>query len=283
MKLVRWRPIAAAAVFILVLLIAVMIRACGTKKDKVQAPAADSHASDGNYAGSSYDMPETSAPPISQESSVTTTSETPEYQDVEYVPDDVSLVNAQYLSDVVVIGDSIAKGYGVYGRLPVDNVLAVGSVGARNLFTYKYEYQGFSLDLLDIISRKLPKYIFISVGMNDVNILSQDEYTEVYKSNIEKILETTPQSKIFAMAVTPITSSTDFSNNDKIDTYNEALKEMVNDMKNDSVYYINAAQFLKNEYNYLTPEFSSGDGIHLAANAYDYLLSYMLTAIDWIK
>ncbi|MDO5559755.1 MAG: GDSL-type esterase/lipase family protein [Oscillospiraceae bacterium] len=273
----------AAAFILLIAFIAVIVKCCSGSSDKTKDPADNSLASNDSGADYSFDLPVTSISELSVETTVSTTSEPVKYQEVDFVPDDVSLVSSEYLSDIVVVGDSIAKGYGVYGRLPVDNVLAVGSVGARNLFTYTYEYQGFSLDLLDILGRKLPKYIFISVGMNDVNILSDEEYAQVYENNIKSILEKTPESKIFVMAVTPVASITQFTSNDKIDKFNEKLRVMVNNMDNDAVYYINAAQYLKNDYNYLISDFSSGDGIHLAASAYDYLLSYMLTAIDWIK
>jgi hypothetical protein len=45
---------------------------------------------------------------------------------------------------------------------------------------------------------------------------------------------------------------------------------------------VNAAQYLKGDNNSLISELSSGDGIHLAAIAYDYLLTYMLIMLEWI-
>ncbi len=202
--------------------------------------------------------------------------------DVDFKPDDISLVDKEYLDNIVIIGDSITKGYSVYGRMKADNVLAVGSVGARNLFTYTYSYQGYSLELLDILERKMPEYIFISLGMNDINILSEDDFTKVYEENIDEILKVTPDSTIIVTAITPITSDNDFTQNEKIDKYNEALRKMAIKIRNKNVYFINSAQYLKNEYNCLISSFSSGDGIHLSEKAYDYMLSYMLTMLEWL-
>lgn len=207
-----------------------------------------------------------------------------DFVDAEFSPDDISLINKDYLKEIVIIGDSISRGYKVYKRMDDDNVIAEGSIGVRNVLETKFEYQSYSLDVLDILGRRKPKYIFISLGMNDINIHSEEIYTENYKKFIDEIFKVSPDSKIIVTAITPITyeASLQFTTNEKIDTYNEALRKMVFDLNNDSVYYINAARYLKNENNYLIDEYTSGDGIHLAPVAYDNLLSYMLMMLDWI-
>lgn len=203
--------------------------------------------------------------------------------DVNFSPDDISLIDAKYLKDVVIIGDSIAKGYSVYGRLEDDNVLAVGSIGVRNVLETQFDYQGFSLEITDILNRRKPKYIFISLGMNDINIHSEEEFTNNYRNFIEEIKKVTPDSKIIVTAITPVTYGNKFTQNEKIDTYNEALRKMVFDYNSDKIFFVNAAQYIKDSSNNgLISKFTSGDGIHLSAEAYDYLLTYMLMMLEWI-
>ena len=81
---------------------------------------------------------------------------------------------------------------------------------------------------------------------------------------------------------TPVSRQTTFTTNEKIDTYNETLRKMVFEYNSDKIFYVNAARYLKGDDNYLISDFSSGDGIHLAAQAYDYLLTYMLSMLEWI-
>ncbi|MBE6852720.1 MAG: hypothetical protein E7505_04510 [Ruminococcus sp.] len=204
------------------------------------------------------------------------------FENVSLEPEDISLLDQRYLDNIVVVGDSISKGYSVYGRLNADNVLAVGSIGVRNVLETKFEYKGSSLGLLDILEKKKPKYIFVSLGMNDINIHSEEVFVENYKTLLEKIFEVSPYSKIIITAITPVTYGNSFTNNDKIDTYNETLRKMVYELNSDKVFFVNAAQYLKGDNNSLISELSSGDGIHLAAIAYDYLLTYMLIMLEWI-
>ncbi len=278
------RLYAVLAVLIIITLLVVLVRCCVVGRDK---KGSDDKDSDSKTTTAILSYPDVL---FSQSVTQITNEAGGKFSDLDklglisakFVPDDISLISPDYLNDIVVVGDSIAKGYSVYGRLSADNVLAVGSIGARNVLETEFAYNGKSMLVTDILKEKKPKYIFISLGMNDLNLLSEEEYTDTYKNNIKKMLEVTPSSKAIAMAITPIAGTADFTQNDKIDTYNEALRKMVYDMKSKSVFYIDAAQYLKNSNNELKPDFSSGDGIHLAGAAYDYLLSYMLTLLDWI-
>lgn len=278
------RLYAIMTVLIIITLLVVLVRCCVTGNDNKTSKENDS---DSKTTTSVLAYPDVS---VSQSVTQITKSDGEKFSELdkiglisaEFVPDDISLISPDYLNDIVVVGDSIAKGYSVYRRLTENNVLAVGSIGARNVLDTQFAYDGKSMLLTDILKEKKPKYLFISLGMNDINLLSEEEYAETYKNNIKKILESTPSSKVIAMSITPIAATAEFTQNDKIDTYNEALRKMVYEMKNKSVFYIDAAQYLKNSQNELKPDFSSGDGIHLAGAAYDYLLSYMLTLLDWI-
>lgn len=190
----------------------------------------------------------------------------------------------EYMNKIVIVGDSIASGFKTYDRMPEEQVLAVGSLGARNIHSFQFNVDNQDMDILDALSIKQPQYIFMSMGMNDINLSTSEEYVENYTTNINDIFEICPNSTIIVMGITPVIYYSDFSDNDKIDTYNESLKQMAISMKNDgkNVYYINVSKYLKDDQNSLKDEFSSGDGIHLSNSAYDYIFTSMMLSLEWI-
>ncbi len=282
----RYKLRRICAVLIVVIIFIVILRCCVLKKDKPDNK--DNNSPVSSMGPQLYVDNDITKPLVTEVSTVTTEPEfigidSLDFQKVEFNPDDISLIDSEYLKDIVIVGDSISMGYSVYGRLDKNNVLAKGSIGARNVMETEFEYQGYSLGLLDILGRRKPTYIFVSLGLNDINLMDEKKYTGLCAENAEKILEVTPDSKIIFTAITPIAAGNTFSENDKIDRYNEALRKKVFELENDKIFFVNAAQYIKTEGgNSLKTGFSSGDGIHLAPTAYDYLLTYMLLMLEWI-
>ncbi len=229
------RLYAVLAVLIIITLLIVLVRCCIGNSDKKGSVDNDSQVKITTDVLPYPDLP------VSQSTTQVSRTNDREFSEInkigliseEFVPDDISLVSPDYLDNIVVVGDSIAKGYSVYGRLSENNVLAVGSIGARNVLETQFSYNGKSMLVTDILREKKPAYLFISLGMNDVNILSEEDYTDTYEKNINEMLKATPQSKVIVMSITPIAGTTEFTQNDKIDTYNEALRKMVFEMKNE--------------------------------------------------
>lgn len=285
MNIYRKRQITAAVFFVLFVFLVVLMIKCtaGLIKNSKNSDSDQVEMSD------EYTVPNADIPEIVKftENEKKVTHEFIPYEELtfekaELLPEDVSLMSEKYMDDVVIIGDSITKGYSVYGRLKDDNVLATGSIGIRNVLETEFDYQGYKLGITDILGRKKPKYIFISLGMNDLNWRSEEQYISDFQNFISEIQKVSPDSCIIVTAVTPVSRQTDFTENSKIDLYNEDLRKMVFDYNSDKIYYVNAARYLKGDDNYLISEFSSGDGIHLSAGAYDYLLTCMLSMLDWI-
>lgn len=273
------------ALSVLLILGMILVRCCindGDKKEKKIEKIGTTVLEPDKPENSGTTMPFVTEPVTTQEEPVFSEKSELKYQKVEFEPEDISSVNSEYLKDIVIVGDSVSMGYSVYGRLDVNNVLATGSIGARNVMETNFEYQGYSLLLLDILERRKPGYIFMSLGLNDMNLMDEGKYVTLCEENAKKIHEVSPDSKIIFTAITPIAAGNTFADNDKIDRYNEALRKKVYELDSDKIFFVNAAQYLKNEYNCLKSGFSSGDGIHLAAVAYDYLLSYMLLMLEWI-
>lgn len=175
------------------------------------------------------------------------------------------------IDDIVIVGDSIALGFGIYDRLPDAHVLAKGSVAARNLSDFTFNYNSSECSVYDIIGSEQFHNIYMSMGINDVNIGDIDYFLNHYTDNINRIKSRVPDCHITLLSITPVSAESSFTTNDIIDEYNLALAQLATDTEN--VDFIDISHGLKSSDNTLKPEFSGGDGIHLAPSAYDIILS----------
>lgn len=164
------------------------------------------------------------------------------------------------------VGDSVCRGFYAYGVAESSSVYAAGSIGARNLLDETVYYYGKEQDYLTVLKSKAPRYIFLSMGMNDLNMSEADDYCENYKKIIDVSLENSSEdTEIFVCAITPI--RVDFCPLERIDEFNAMLKETVNSYT-EKVHFIDFTPPLKDENGQMLEKFDSGDGIHLAPEAY---------------
>lgn len=265
----------AASVLLLFVIIAVC---CGSKPKKTNKKAVESEP-----VQTSETQQETTAEVTSASESVSfVENDKIKFLDVNFEPMDVSVINRDFLNDMIIVGDSISMGYSVYGRLSEDNVIAAGSIGHRNIMDTNFKFGNSESKLPDIVKIKKPKYIFFSCGMNDIRMMSEEDYTAKCIENADILFKACPGCKIILTAITPIASNSSFTENETIDKYNEALRKAVFDSGKEDLYFLNAARYLKGPDNNLVTKFQSGDGVHLSGEAYDYMLSYMITMLEWI-
>ncbi|MBQ3940049.1 MAG: hypothetical protein II723_02960 [Oscillospiraceae bacterium] len=177
-----------------------------------------------------------------------------------------------FLADCVFVGDSICSGLSVYKILPAKNVVAKGSVGVRSIFDYKFTVNGTSCGVISALSKLKPKTVIFSMGMNDINMTSSQKYCENYKNLLQKTQEALPNAKLCVASITPITTTSKFATNAKIDSYNAAIRDYLK-ANYPAWTYVNVASGLKNEWNGLVTKYTSGDGIHLSPAAYQIILS----------
>lgn len=191
-------------------------------------------------------------------------------------------LHAAYPQNLVVIGDSIASGYHLYGFIPEEHGLATGNAAIRSLHDYTYSYDGQeNMDVTEIIGKMQPGYILMSMGMNDINLLSEEEFKSTYQTEIEGLLAVSPESNIVVAAITPIEYGNSFVASSKIVAYNSALQQMVEGMQRENVKYFDAFSLLADSSTQsLKSEYSAGDGIHLATASYEAMLSALYPILD---
>lgn len=191
-------------------------------------------------------------------------------------------LHAAYPQNLVVIGDSIASGYHLYGLIPEEHGLATGNAAIRSLHDYTYAYNGQeSMDVTDIVSDMQPAYVLMSMGMNDINLISKEEYTATYQKEIEGLLAVSPKTNIVVASITPIEYGNTFVSVTKLMEYNTALEQMVQGMGMANVIYFDTFNLLADPSTLgLKAEYSAGDGIHLATKAYETMLNALYPLLD---
>ncbi|MDE6425032.1 MAG: SGNH/GDSL hydrolase family protein [Ruminococcus sp.] len=183
-----------------------------------------------------------------------------------------------YQARLAIAGDSIAYGFNAYGYIPNERNIATESVSMWNL-----DYFTFStgMGLIDTIEYINPDILYMSMGMNDVNMSTPEEYAEKYKSTIYEIRNRVPDIHIIVAGITPVTDTSGFVSNETIRDFNTALENMVNEISSNHVYYFDAYSIVADPNTLeLRPECTGGDGIHLVSTCYYDFLNNLYDMLD---
>ena len=170
----------------------------------------------------------------------------------------------------VFVGDSICSGFRIYDVTPPNNNLAVGNVGARSIFDYTFKVDNEEYDLITALKLVAPTFVVFSMGMNDINMTSEQDYCDNYDGIIEKVREALPDAKLFVASITP-TRNTQSFRNERIDLFNSTIKDH---LSGTGYYYIDINSALSDPATgSLVASYDGGDGIHLAPAAYHVIKS----------
>lgn len=195
-----------------------------------------------------------------------------------YPPEVLHLAYPEQLS---IVGDSIASGFGVYGALHNSYDFATGDLGARSITDYSFSYGGEMGKYIDVLTASQPAYIYLSMGMNDVNIITSDEYVDFYREIISNVRSACPDSIIIVAGITPISIDSTFTENSNILTFNEKLKALVDELASPTIKFYDANKVVADEATgALRSDCNGGDGIHLSSLAYDMLLENLYPLLD---
>ena len=178
-----------------------------------------------------------------------------------------------FLGQCAFVGDSICSGLGHYGIIPMKSVIAQGNIAARNIFDFTFTVDGSELSLVSSLVNINPEYVVFSMGINDVNITSEEEFAENYRQILSTVEGFLPNAELIVISITPIGSDSTFTENENIDSFNKALGKMI--AENEKWHFVDVSDELKNSENALKTDYSSGDGIHLSPDAY-YAVLYQL-------
>lgn len=184
-----------------------------------------------------------------------------------------------YQQNVVIAGDSVALGFSVYGFIPSYHSISLGSLSMSNMDWFYPQNKG--VGYVDAAVNSGAKLLYMSMGMNDVNVTTPEKYAAKYVSVIQQILQRSPNTTIVAAGITPVSYSSTFTTNAKIRSFNSALQNAVNSMGSSHVIYFDAYSVVADPGSLaLMNGYSSGDGIHLAPKCYGMILKALYNKLD---
>ena len=189
--------------------------------------------------------------------------------------------NSEFYQDrLAVAGDSLALGFCYYGFVPKMHSIAGDSVSMWNLDYFTFDHGNGELGMVDSIEEIRPRLLYMSVGMNDVNLNYPEPYVKRYREVIDEIMKRMPDINIVVAGITPVCSYCNVVRNDIIREYNAALEQMVKDMDSPQVVYFDAYSVVCDENRELRDEYSSGDGMHIYIPCYNDILTALFDFLD---
>lgn len=212
-------------------------------------------------------------------SAATTTTKTTE------PPQNGTSQNVKFYQDrIVIAGDSIAYGFCAYGFVPYEHNIAKGSTAMRNYTDtslFMFDPTGTDLPMMDAIKAVRPSLLYISMGMNDVNLIDDATYTAKYKEFIQKVKQLVPDCVIVAATITPIAATSNFTDINKIRACNDGIKKLVAELNDPNVICFDAYSVIAgSDGMYAGPDTTGPDGIHLTGPCYQNLLDKLAVLLD---
>ena len=228
-----------------------------------------------------FTCPPTTATTTSATTTITTVTTTSQYEICEPTKLAGQSPNSKFYQErLAIAGDSITLGLNYYGFIPDMHSIAGDSVSIWNLDYFTFDLGGGEMGMIDAIDYVHPRLLYMSIGMNDVNLNYPDTYVERYREIINELIKRMPDINIVVAAITPVSSDCNVVRNDIIREYNAALKKMIKDMKLPQVVFFDTYSVLCDNEQNLKDGYSSGDGMHLYIPCYNDILTALFDFLD---
>ena len=161
----------------------------------------------------------------------------------------------------------------------------------RILSSPVYYYEGDEMEKISFaqaIKRTQPRVLVLSFGLNGITRWNcdTDAFLRNYRNLIDGIFAQSPNTIILLQSVYPIGDNAAFSLpkeelNRQICHLNTCILSLAKEYPN--VDYVNTATLLCDQSGALSPNFDSGDGIHLTNGAYRHILHFLIQRIQEIE
>ncbi len=141
-----------------------------------------------------------------------------------------------------------------------------------------YPETNTEMTIIEAASIKKPEIMVMTLGMNGISFMDENNFKTVYTSLIQGVLEQSPNTKIILQSIFPRAQSVNESyasiTQDMINTGNVWVRELAQEC---GVYYLDTQTILKDESGYLRAEYGVQDGIHISKEGYLAILQYIRT------
>lgn len=190
-----------------------------------------------------------------------------------------------YIDKLTFLGDSTTYGLKYYevlsGGKNTTQVWTPAS-GTLTLFNYAtativFPETGEEISIVDAVTRKMPEYLVITLGVNGVSMMDEDWFKTDYTALVQSIQQASPDTKIICNSIYPVENDyeqIESINNTNIPQANEWIKAVA---EATGCKYADSASVLKAEDGSLREDYGNGDGIHLNADGFNAVLGYLRT------
>lgn len=233
------------------------------------------------------DKPQTNPPPTQE---IAPNPDAPDASKVQGKIPESPAADPAWFDDAAFIGDSVSlmlKTYCLTGALGKAQFFAVGSYSTVNALRPVSDggphpsYRGEIMTSEDCIQKSGAKKVFIMLGMNDLSY-GIDATIIRYQTLVERILEKSPDAKIFVQSMTPMTSTSSIvnekRNNANIKLYNQRLLQLCEEK---GWYFVDVASVMYDDQGVnLRAEYCSDPkdmGVHFTPKGCARWVDYLLT------
>ncbi len=191
----------------------------------------------------------------------------------------------EYLDKLTFLGDSTTYGLKAYAVLSGgENTKQVWTPSSgtltlsyQSIATIVYPETGEEIPITDAVSRAKPEYMVITLGVNGVSFMDEENFVREYTDLVKRIQENSPDTKIILNSIYPVAASYQYQsdiNNDKIRAANGWVERVAGDT---GVRFLNSFEAIVGEDGYLPEQYQNGDGIHLNTAGFNIILDYIKT------
>ncbi|MBE6565245.1 MAG: hypothetical protein E7655_08240 [Ruminococcaceae bacterium] len=189
----------------------------------------------------------------------------------------------EYLDSIVFLGDSTTYGLLHYEMLAGGKETAqVWTPVARTLTLSRANYDkilypddGEEYLIKDAVGMKKPAVLVITLGVNGVSFMDEDDFASSYGRLIDDIKTASPDTLVILQSIFPVASHYDKQhaiNNVKIAAANGWIVKIAADR---GVKYLDTYSALIGEDGFLPQDYQNGDGMHLNVAGFNVELDYV--------
>jgi len=186
----------------------------------------------------------------------------------------------EYIDKIYFLGDSTTHGLAYYGLIPEERVWTPQN-GTLSIFRWNVDQiyltdEGTTMFMTDALAAKKPEYLLVTLGVNGVGALGQEDFIRYYSEMVDALKAASPETKIILNSIYPVGRgyAEPSINNEGIDAANSWIKGIAGEK---GVRYLNSASSIKDEEGYLPEGADNGDKLHPNAETYGTILNYIRT------
>jgi len=177
-------------------------------------------------------------------------------------------------ASAVFIGDSLTYGINEYSVAKNAGVYADNGMSTSNVLTKKVSISGTNQLVADALKQAKPSKVYILLGSNDINWMSQSTFITNYGKVIDSLKAAAPDAVCYVQSIFPVTAAyekTTGITNDKINTFNSALTKLCSGK---GVKYVDVSTALMGTDGKLLPNAAS-DGYNIKKAYYKTWFDYL--------